>query len=91
MSNKDVELNDDFDADEKKLGRAAKTPRKKFVTITEPIDYKNTTLLRQYVTERGRMIPRRVSGLSAKQQRQVAVAIRRARVLALIPYSVRGD
>lgn len=50
------------------------------------IDYKEPRLLRQYITERGKIIPRRISGNSAKTQRKLALAIKRARHLALLPY-----
>ena len=51
------------------------------------IDYKETGRLKKYVTERGKIMPRRVSGACAKHQRQVASAIKRARHLALMPYT----
>jgi small subunit ribosomal protein S18 len=50
------------------------------------IDYKEPKLLRQYITERGKIIPRRISGNTAKTQRQLSLAIKRARHLALLPY-----
>lgn len=50
------------------------------------IDYKDTTRLRKYITERGKIQPRRMSGACAKHQRQVAIAIKRARTMALLPY-----
>lgn len=52
----------------------------------EPIDYKDVDLLRRFITERGKILPRRVTGLTAKQQRQLTVAIKRARLLALLPF-----
>ena len=51
------------------------------------VDYKDVRRLRSFVTERGKIIPRRISGNCAKHQRQIAVAIKRARGLALIPYN----
>ncbi|MBK9069692.1 MAG: 30S ribosomal protein S18 [Myxococcales bacterium] len=72
-----------------KGGRGNKT--RKLAKIEEPIDYKNPALLKRYITDRGRIVPRRLSGLSAKQQRSLAVAIRRARMLALLPFSVSGE
>ncbi len=54
------------------------------------IDYQDPKVLRFFVTETGKMIPRRISGNCARHQREVAVAVKRARVLALIPYSVRS-
>lgn len=50
------------------------------------IDYKDAAKLRKYLTERGKIAPRRASGTCAKHQRQLAVAIKRARVMALLPY-----
>lgn len=50
------------------------------------IDYKDPYLLKAYTTETGKIIPSRTTGTSAKYQRQLATAIRRARFLALIPY-----
>ena len=49
------------------------------------MDYKDAELLRKFMTERGKISPRRIVGTSAKQQRQVKQAIRRARVLGLLP------
>lgn len=52
----------------------------------EPIDYKDVDLLRRFITERGKILPRRVTGLTAKQQRHLTVAIKRARLMALLPF-----
>lgn len=54
------------------------------------IDYKDPQLLKYFVTERGKIIPRRISGNCAKHQRKVALAIKRARMIALMPFSVSG-
>jgi len=51
------------------------------------IDYKNPRILRYFITERGKIIPRRISGNCAKHQRQVTIAIKRARNIALLPYT----
>lgn len=59
--------------------------------IVAKIDYKNPQILRSFVTDRGKMIPRRISGASARQQRVISTAVRRARMLALLPFSVTGD
>jgi len=53
------------------------------------IDYKDMRLLGRYVSEYGKIIPRHVTGVSAKKQRKLAQAIKRARILALLPYSNR--
>jgi small subunit ribosomal protein S18 len=50
------------------------------------IDYKDAALLRNYLSERGKIVPRRISGTCAKHQRQVTLAIKRARVVALLPF-----
>ncbi len=54
----------------------------------EYIDYKDVNLLKQYTPERGKILPRRISGTSSRHQRMLATAIRRARHLALLPYQV---
>ena len=56
------------------------------VDKVENIDYKDTAKLRRYVTERGKIVPRRISGNCAKHQRQLTTAIKRARIVALLPY-----
>jgi small subunit ribosomal protein S18 len=58
--------------------------------ITE-IDYKDLNLLKQYVSETGKIVPSRITGTSAKYQRQLATAIKRARFLALLPYTDAHD
>ncbi|MBQ3787027.1 MAG: 30S ribosomal protein S18 [Lachnospiraceae bacterium] len=50
------------------------------------IDYKDTNKLRRYISERGKILPRRITGNCAKHQRAITVAIKRARHLALMPY-----
>ncbi len=50
------------------------------------IDYKDVKLLQRYVTEQGKIIPKRITGTKAKYQRELAVAIKRARHMALMPY-----
>jgi len=50
------------------------------------IDYKDTKLLSRYVSERGKIVPSRITAVSAKKQRELAQAIKRARFLALLPY-----
>ena len=64
--------------------------RKKFCRFkaegVEEIDYKDINLLRNYIMENGKIVPSRITGTSAKYQRQLSSAIKRARYLALIPY-----
>ena len=52
------------------------------------IDYKDVNLLKKYVSERGKILPRRITGNCAKHQRELTVAIKRARHVALIPYVI---
>ena len=51
------------------------------------IDFKDTAKLRRYLSERGKILPRRMSGNCAKHQRQLSIAIKRARHVALLPYT----
>ena len=53
------------------------------------IDYKDVGMLKAYITETGKIVPSRVTGTSAKYQRQLSTAIKRARFLALLPYCDR--
>lgn len=55
--------------------------------VTE-VDYKDVSRLRRYITERGKILPRRISGNCAHHQRQLTRAIKRARSIALLPYTV---
>lgn len=50
------------------------------------VDYKDDRLLGRFVTDRGKILPRRISGMCARHQRQIGTAIKRARFLALLPY-----
>ncbi len=54
------------------------------------IDYKNVELLSQFITDRGKIMPRRMTGNCAKHQRKLATAIKRARILALLPFTRVG-
>lgn len=56
----------------------------------EVIDYKNPQTLRNYITERGKLLPRRITGSCAKHQRALSLAVRRARMIALVPFCVTG-
>ena len=65
--------------------------RKRYCRFTaegiKEIDYKDLDLLKQFITETGKIVPSRITGTSAKYQRQLATAIKRARYLALLPYT----
>ncbi|TZE80849.1 30S ribosomal protein S18 [Calorimonas adulescens] len=71
--------------------RKNRKARKKVCTFcqdkVELIDYKDIGKLRKYITERGKILPRRITGNCAKHQRQLTVAIKRARQVALLPYT----
>ncbi|HTE54867.1 MAG TPA: 30S ribosomal protein S18 [Kofleriaceae bacterium] len=54
------------------------------------IDYKNLAMLKHFVTERGKLVPRRISGNCARHQRDLSLQVRRARMIALLPFSVTG-
>ena len=66
-------------------------PKKKICSFcvdkVTDIDYKEVPKLRRYITERGKILPRRISGNCAKHQRQVTLAIKRARNIALLPFT----
>lgn len=65
--------------------------RKKFCRFTadgvKQIDYKDLDTLKAYITETGKIVPSRITGTSAKYQRQLASAVKRARYIALLPYT----
>lgn len=75
---------------EENKNRSSKASRASLLASdkTLVIDYKNPQLLRAFLTDRGKIVPARISGVSAKQQRQITKAVKRARMLALLPYTV---
>ncbi len=79
------------DAPRRKPGMGMHARRKKvciFCTEDKTIDYKDIATLRKYVSERGKILPRRVTGTCAKHQRDITTAIKRARHIGLMPYVV---
>ena len=66
-------------------------PKKKVCAFCKekaaPIDYKDTNLLRKFISDRGKIRARRVTGVTSQQQRQIAKAIKNAREMALLPYT----
>lgn len=72
-------------------GRRTRRTRRKVCSFcvdkVEEIDYKDVAKLRRYITERGKILPRRISGNCAKHQRQMTTAIKRARNVALLPFT----
>ncbi len=81
-------MNND-DRQQRKMRRGK--PRRKICAFcadkSKSIDYKDTMKLKRFLTERGKIQPRRTSGVCAKHQRHLAMAIKRARMMALLPYS----
>jgi small subunit ribosomal protein S18 len=65
--------------------------RRKYCRFTaegiKEIDYKDINLLKQYITETGKIVPSRITGTKARYQRQLSTAIKRARYIALLPYT----
>ena len=75
---------------EKERNFRARKPRRKVCSFcvdkVEAIDYKDIATLKKYISERGKILPRRVTGTCAKHQRELTEAIKRARQIALLPY-----
>ncbi|MEV6868966.1 30S ribosomal protein S18 [Streptosporangium subroseum] len=71
--------------------KSGRTARKKANPLrgVSYVDYKNTDLLRRFISDRGKIRSRRVSGVTVQQQRQLARAIKNAREMALLPYASR--
>ena len=82
------EIRQDFDLE---AGGRRRGGRKRAPGLALPpdhkFDYKDPQQLRHFITDRGKIVPRRISGLSAKQQRDLTRAIKRARNIALLPYT----
>ena len=80
-----------FSKDKKDRGQKALFRRRKFCRFTaekvEWIDYKDIDVLKDFVNENGKIIPSRITGTKSHYQRQLGVAIKRARFLALLPYT----
>ncbi len=72
-------------------GRGALFRRRKFCRFTaekiKEVDYKDIALLKDFINENGKIIPARITGTKARYQRQLSVAVKRARFLALLPYT----
>ena len=61
------------------------------ISINQKIDYKDIDLLKLFITEQGKILPRRATGVTVQQQRQIAKAIKRARALALLPFVAQNS
>jgi len=70
----------------KKVVAIIKQKAKNSINYQATIDYKNIVLLRKFITAEGKIIPRRINGLSAKQQRYISKAIKNARMMGFIPF-----
>ena len=74
-----------------KRERGNRRPRRKVCSFcvdkVQGIDYKDAAKLRKFITERGKILPRRISGTCANHQRQLTIAIKRARNVALLPFT----
>ena len=74
-----------------KRERGNRRPRRKVCSFcvdkVQEIDYKDAAKLRKFITERGKILPRRISGTCAKHQRHLTIAIKRARNVALLPFT----
>ena len=104
MAHQDADLDTDFDADDrgddrKRGGRGGGGKRGGFARRkvcrfcadkAVKIDYKDPQTLKYFITDRGKIVPRRISGNCAKCQRKVALAIKRSRMVALMPFTVTG-
>jgi len=81
----------DFDKGEGKGGMRMRRAKKKICSFcidkVTDIDYKEVAKIRKYISERGKILPRRISGNCAKHQRQLTIAVKRARHIALLPYT----
>lgn len=83
-------MDKDFAPETGGKGRAKRRRKVSYLTINkiDTVDYKDVPILRRYINDRGKMLPARQTGNTAKQQRMIARAIRRARELALLPFVV---
>ena len=80
---------DGRDSEDRRVGKGKVFFKKKvckFCNQKLKIDYKDADTLRRFITERGKILPRRITGTCAKHQRALALAIKRARIIALLPF-----
>jgi small subunit ribosomal protein S18 len=89
-----VDRNNAFAEDDRRGGGRGGFRRRKVCRFCSEkdatIDYRDAGNLKFFISERGKVVPRRISGNCAKHQREMAVAIKRSRALALIPYAITG-
>ena len=65
---------------------AVKKQKFSLITVDQKIDYKDMDLLKLFITEQGKILPSRATGVTVQQQRRIAKAIKRARILSLLPF-----
>ena len=70
---------------------SAKKQKMSIINPDQKIDYKDVNLLKLFITEQGKILPRRATGVTVQQQRQIAKAIKRARILSLLPYVASNE
>lgn len=80
---RDMAMGDEQFADKMPRRYQRRRPRQ---VIPDYVDWKDIDFLRQFIPERGKIMPRRISGISAKDQRRLAAAIKRARSMAMLPF-----
>ncbi len=90
MADKEMEMLDDRDlgVGEDVIGDRPRRyhRRRPRQIVPDYVDWKDVDLLRQFIPERGKIMPRRISGISAKDQRRISAAIKRARSMAILPF-----
>lgn len=90
MAEQRKSYNNSAAGDDKNVKKIRRAPKKKVCTFcvekSTSIDYKDVVKLKKFITEKGKILPRRTSGVCAQHQRELAVAIKRAREVALLPY-----
>ncbi len=84
-TNESTELDANIEQDLEKMPRRFQRRRPR-QSVPDYVDWKDVDFLRRFIPERGKIMPRRISGITAKDQRRVARAIKRARSMALIPF-----
>jgi small subunit ribosomal protein S18 len=88
-ADKDIQMNDADLGDgfrNEKGPRRFQRARRQRERVPDYVDWKDTDYLKRFVPERGKIMPRRISGITAKDQRRIAKAIKRARSMALLPF-----
>ena len=69
----------------------AQKQKSALIGVNQKIDHKDIDLLKLFITEQGKILPRRATGITVQQQRQIAKAIKRARILSLLPFVASNE